>query len=75
MTKSDKHDQIHVDNFQKRHFSEIKKINAKNLTGLGWGWGDWGITHSPTHSKCSYPTPLLNPPTQGGYSRLPTDVF
>ena len=75
LTKYYKLDQIHVENFQERHFLEMKKSNAKNHTGLGWGGGHWGITHSPTHSKCSYSTPLLNPPTQGGYSRLPRNVF
>ena len=74
-TKCDKYDQIHVGSFQERHFLEIKKSNAKNHTGLGWGGGHCGITPSPTHGKCSYSTPLLNPPTQGGYSRLPRNVF
>ena len=42
-TKYDKIDQIHVENVQERNFLEIKKTNAKNHTGLGWGEGDWGI--------------------------------
>ena len=47
LPKYDKHDQIHVEQHQERHFLEIKKSNAKNHTGLGWWAGHWGITHSP----------------------------
>ena len=57
LIKYDKNYPIHVEKFQERHFLEIKKSNAKNHTGLGWGRAHWGITHSPTHSKCSYSTP------------------
>ena len=45
-TKYDQNDQIHVGNFQKRHFLEIKKFNAKNLTDF------WGLI-ALTHSNCS----------------------
>ena len=44
LTKSDqiftiyvKNREIHVENVQEHHFLEIKKTNAKNHTGLGWG--------------------------------------
>ena len=44
LTKSDqiltiyvKNHSIHVENFQERHFLEIKKSNVKNHTGFGWG--------------------------------------
>ena len=49
LTEYDRNDQIHVGNFQERHFLEIKESNAKNHTGLGWGGalgyrgGYWGI--------------------------------
>ena len=69
LTKYDKHDKIHVGNFQERHFLEIKKTNAKNHTGLGLGGGIGvllialliaiAITQPP------YSTPLLKGLTQG----------
>ena len=37
LTKYDKHDHIHVENVQERHFLEIKKSNVKHHTGFGWG--------------------------------------
>ena len=36
---------MHVEKIQEHHLLEIKKINAKHHTGLGWG--HWGISHSP----------------------------
>ena len=66
---------MHVETFQERHFLEIKKSNAKNHTGLGWVEGHWAITHSPTHSKCSYSTPLLNPPYSRGLLKAPEECL
>ena len=56
-------------------FSKSKIPTPRITQDWGGGGGHWGITHSPTHSKCSYSTPLLNPPTQGGYSRPLRNVF
>ena len=39
VTKYVKNQIIHVEKIQERHFLEIKKSNAKNHTGLGWGGG------------------------------------
>ena len=42
---------------QERHFVEIRKSNAKNHTGLGWGIG--ALLIALTHNKLSYSYPLL----------------
>ena len=62
---------MHVEKFQERHFLEINKFNAKNHTGLGGGV----LLITLTQGSYSWQMLLLNPLTQGGYSRLPTDVF
>ena len=64
MTKYDKNDKIHVENLQERHFLEIKKSNAKNHTGLGWGGGIGGLLISLLIANA-----LTQPPTQPPYSR------
>ena len=63
---------MHVENFQERHFLEIKKSNAKNHTGLRWvgvyrggGYDYVPLLKALTHSKCSYSTLLLKGVTQG----------
>ena len=76
LTKYDKHDQIHVENVQERHFPEMKKSNAKNHTGLGWR-GDIGVLLIPltsTHSKLSDSYPLQGL-THSSYSQVPWNLF
>ena len=43
-TKYDKSDDMHVDNFQARHFLRIKNTAPQNIAGGGVGWGieRWG---------------------------------
>ena len=71
---------MHIENVQERHFLEIKKIQRQESDRIGReggaAFGGIGVLLiALAHGKCSYSTPLLNPPTQGGYSRLPRNVF
>ena len=69
MIEYDKHDHIHVGNFQERHFLEIKTFNAKNHTGLGWGGGIGvlliALLIANALTQPPYSTPLLKGVTQG----------
>ena len=61
--------QIHVGKIQEHHFLEIKKSNAKNHTGLGWG-GAIGVLLialliANALTQPPYSTPLLKGVTQG----------
>ena len=74
LTKYDSQEQIHVENFQERHFPEIKRSNAKNHAGLGWGGigiqegVGWAIGGRMSIFRCSRPLLIANAPTNTPYS-------
>ena len=69
LTKYDKHDQIHVGNFQERHFLEIKNPTPRITQDWG-GWGGIGVLLialliANALTRPPYSTPLLKGVTQG----------
>ena len=65
MTKSTKYMSKKI---QERHFLEIKKSNAKNHTGLGWGGIGvllMALLIANALTQPPYSTPLLKGVTQG----------
>ena len=69
LTKYDKNDKVHVDNFQARHFLEIKKTTPRITQDWG-GVGGIGVLFialliANALTQPPYSTPLLKGVTQG----------